>query len=71
MTPAEHYQRGIDLLAEAERLKCSHPSDASTSAAIAHGHFAAAAAGASLQLVEEALRPRPVVGAPDPEPTDG
>lgn len=66
MTPEEHYQHGVDLLARAEEHPSDDPSGAHVLAAIAQGHFTAAAAGSGLRAMELVTRPlkaaRPDVG---------
>lgn len=50
MKPEEHYQRGLELLAQAELHRHGNRDEpARTDAVIAQSHFGAAAAGAAMQ----------------------
>lgn len=61
-TPQEHYARGVELLASAERSRTvEHEVRAQTDAIVAHGHFSAATAGAALWMWELATHPERVV----------
>lgn len=73
MTPEEHYQRGVDLLVAAEARPSDDPAGAQTLAAIAHGHFTAAAAGAGMRAMEFQLQFQRTaeVGPPAPGASDG
>ncbi len=65
MTPEEHYARGLELLDNAERtfaapggMSPAPAQAAATQAAIAHGHFAAAAAGTAMRAFEAMTAPK-------------
>lgn len=54
-TPEQHYARGLELLAVAERARSANQHDESrTDATLAHGYFTAATAAAALNLAQAA-----------------
>lgn len=71
MTPEEHYQRGLALLEEAERISAVDHSRAQTLAVIATPHFQAAVAGVGMRAMEIMNNPLQTVSVPAPDGTNG
>lgn len=59
MTPEQHYERGLELLAAAERA--AYVGAAHTSGVLAQTHFSAAVAGAAMRMfaIPSLIEPAP------------